>query len=161
MVNLENGETILRTGRVAWAAQGGARPGTLTVTNHALIFEGPIPRPTHPERPPGQRGPFTTVPGELRIGLWRCRNASTAPSGFGGNLDVELLQRHLFFQVDDVGAWAQTINAARAAAPPRPPNAGGGGPGPAGRGPPMPRCDYCGNLSPSGSTHCQSCGAPF
>jgi len=163
MVVLEGGEAALRSGKVVFFGQGtsgGSHPGTLTITNHALIFEGPIPKPAHPERPPGQRGPFTVEPGVLRVPLWRCKNASLAPSGFGGNLDVELLQRHLFFQVDDVTAWAQTINSARVAAPPPPPGVTGRGGGP-GRGPAMPRCQYCGNLSPAGSPRCASCGAPF
>src|SRR5208282_18622 len=91
MVELEPGETVLKTGPVRWVGREGERAGVLTLTNHALIFDGPVP-----PRPPGagmgggpmrrrawaaQRGagPPVLVPGTLRIALWRCRGAAAIP----------------------------------------------------------------------------------
>jgi hypothetical protein len=164
MVTLQSGETVLRSGQVAWLGQRGPRSGKLTLTNQALIFEGPIPRQRPGAGPGGRWGPAARplVQGELRIGLWRCKNATPSSGPRGPVLDVELLHRHLFFQVDNVPAWAQIITTARGSAPPAPPGALerlAGGPG--GTPASMPRCEYCGHLSPATATRCESCGAPF
>lgn len=102
------------------------------------------------------------VPGELRIGLWRCRQASVVHGPRGPVLEVELLARRLFFRTEDNEGWARAINQARASAPPPPPGAlvPGRVPGAFGRGA-MPRCEYCGHLSAATATKCESCGAPF
>ena len=39
MVLLQNGETPIRSGASVVLTQGGPRPGTLTVTNIAIVFE--------------------------------------------------------------------------------------------------------------------------
>jgi len=162
MVTLESGESVVRTGPVVWVGPPGPRPGTLSLTDRAIVFVGPIARPM----PPGSRwqpgGGPPAVPGELRIALWRCRNASEVRGPRGPVLEVQLLARRVFFRTEDVPGWVQAINRARASAPPHPPGALGGGAGrAAGRQAPMPRCDYCGHLSAAGSTKCESCGAPF
>ena len=100
------------------------------------------------------------APGVLRIAYWRCRDVKVRPGPEGNLLELDLLQRSPVFKVEEPDAWAAVIRQARASAPPPPPGAMGGGPMGPGRGP-MPRCDYCGNLSPAGSPKCTSCGAPF
>ena len=177
MPNLLAGESQLRTANVVWAGPEGPRPGTLTLTNQALIFEGPVPqgppgpRPGPFRGPPGRFGPPRgfgapgpgrpmLAPGVLRIPLWRCRQAVVRPGPEGNVLEVDLLQRSPIFRLPEPEAWAAAINQARATAPPPPPGAMGGGPGGPGRAP-MPRCEYCGNLSPTGSPKCTSCGASF
>ncbi len=160
MTALEPGETILRTGTVGWIGGEGTRSGTLSLTNRALIFEGPVPQGAPG---PGRRGsPPTFAPGVMRIGLWRCRNASVTTWQQSTVLDLELLQRHIYFQVDDPNAWSAEVNRARVTAPPPPPRvAERAGLNVAARGPAMTRCPFCGNASPAGSTRCASCGAPF
>lgn len=176
MVNLSPGESVQRTNPVTWITPGGPREGVLSLTNQGIIFEGPVPpqgpmgrgpmRPGMGMRgPPGgfrggmsPRGPPPLSEGVLRIPFWRCRNASVAASPQGTRLQLELLQRTLFFQTPEPEAWAASINQLRANAPPPPPGAMGGGMG--GRAP-QPRCDYCGNLSAVGATKCEHCGAPF
>jgi len=162
MVTLEAGEAVFRTGPVVWVGPAGPRPGTLSVTNHALVFEGPIPRPMRAGPWGGRPRTVTLVPGELRIALWRCRTAFTANGPRGPVLEVELLARRLFFRADDVEGWARAINQARATAPPAPEGALtrlGAPSGPVSSA--MPRCEFCGHLNAVGSTKCQSCGAPF
>jgi hypothetical protein len=163
MTTLQPGEAVLRSGQVAWLGQRGPRTGKLTVTNQALIFEGPIPRQRPGVGTGGRWGPGARplVAGELRIGLWRCKNATPSSGPRGAVLDVELLHRHIFFQVDDVSAWAQIIATARASAPPPPPGALERLSGPGGVSASLPRCEYCGHLSPASATRCESCGAPF
>lgn len=162
MVALEAGETIVRTGPVVWVGAAGPRPGTLSVTSHALVFEGPIPRPMQGGPPGAGRRPVTFVPGELRIALWRCRTASAANGPRGPLLEIELLARKLFFRADDVEGWVRSINGARATAPPAPEGALAGMRTPPGPGAgAMPRCEFCGHLNAAGSLKCQSCGAPF
>jgi hypothetical protein len=164
MVDLQPGETVLRSAAVVWVGGPGPRPGTLTLTNHAVIFEGPVP-----VGPPGGAapGPPTLEEGIRRIPLWRCRAARVSPGPAGPRLELDLLQRSIFFRMPDAPAWAAAINQAKAAAPPPPPGAlaGGGGASPAAavaaRRAAMPKCAYCGNLSPPMATHCKSCGAPF
>lgn len=174
MVQLQPGESIARSGPVRWiAAQGPERNGTLSVTNHALVFEGPMPwgapggrGPMMRPRPPmgrpggfgmrGGMGPGPMPPGVLRIPLWRCRGAAVLPGSGGPLLRVDLLQRQLTFAVEAPDQWVAAIEQARAQAPP-PPAALPGGPGRAS----LPRCEYCSLLSASGSTHCEHCGAPF
>jgi hypothetical protein len=158
MPNLDAGERVLKTGPVVWVTPQGGRSGVLSITDRAMIFEGPVPPPDPNRRPGAPRppGPVTLVQGQMRIGFWRCRNASVSGGAGGGMLDLELLRRHIFFQVADAPSWAAVINEARLHAPPGPPGAMGG-PG----GSRQPRCEFCGNLSPAGSTRCESCGAPF
>lgn len=178
---LESGESQILTAAVTWIGPPAPRQGTLTLTNQALIFEGPVPAGGgggggmgRPMMRPGFRGPMggmgprgfgggppPMVPGTLRIPLWRCRGASVvpAPQGGGNLLQVQLLSRVIAFNLPQPEAWAAAVVQARASAPPPPPGAmgPGGGPGPAA----MPRCDYCGRLSPAGSPKCANCGAPF
>jgi hypothetical protein len=160
MVTLEPGESVLRSGSVVWVGPPGPRPGTLTLTNHALVFEGPIPRPMRPGA--AMRAQLPPVPGELRIALWRCRGAANVNSPQGPVLEVELLHRSLFFRIEAIDAWVQEIGRARAGAPPPPPWAlkPEGAPTVRGRTA-MPRCDYCGHLNAPTATKCESCGAPF
>jgi hypothetical protein len=61
MVTLEPGETMLKTGPVRWVGREGERAGVLTLTNHALIFEGPVP-----QFPPGSG----MGPGPMRRRAW-------------------------------------------------------------------------------------------
>jgi hypothetical protein len=170
MVSLEAGESVIKSGSVRWVGREGERPGNLTLTNHALIFEGPIPQP-----PPGggagpgpmrrrawaaQRmaGPPTLVPGTLRIALWRCRGAAAIPGPSGPDLGVQLLQRSIVLRMPEADVWAAAIRQARASAPPPPPGIMGlGGPGV----PANLHCDYCGRASPPASLKCVNCGAPF
>lgn len=162
MVTLESGESVVHSGPVVWVGPSGPRQGTLSLTHRALIFEGPIPRPMRPGR--GWRPGAMAAPGELRIALWRCRGASSESGPRGQVLAVELLRRRLYFRAEDVAGWVRAINEARAHAPPAPPGAleaaAGGVVGASGRAR-MPRCEYCGHLSPASSTKCESCGAPF
>lgn len=181
MPQLQPGENQIRTASVTWVGPPAPRSGTLTLTNQALIWEGPIPpqgggmRPGGPMMRPGFRGPMGPMGrgpgwggprmmqnGTLRIGLWRCKGATVVPSPQGGGnlLQLQLLSRVLAFQLPEPEAWAASVTQARATAPPPPPGAMGGGPGGPG-GTAMPRCEYCDHLSPPGSTKCQSCGAPF
>jgi hypothetical protein len=167
-VELQPGETVIHSAQVVWLGGPGPRPGTLTLTNQALIFEGPVPT-----APPGANpnAPSVLAPGVRRIPLWRCREAKSSPGPAGGpRLELDLLQHSIFFRVPDPQAWATGVNQARANAPPAPPGAmaggGGGGGGTSGaaiaaRRAAMPRCEYCGNLSPPMATHCKSCGAPL
>jgi len=171
MVTLESGETVVKAGPVRWVGREGERAGVLTLTNHALIFEGPIP-----QQPPGAgmgpgpmrrrawaarpAGPPVLVPGTLRIPLWRCRGAAAIPGPSGAELGVQLLRRSFVLRTNEAEAWAPAIRTARASAPPPPPGMGGAGMG----GPGMAsnvHCDFCGRSSPPGSTRCTSCGAPF
>jgi hypothetical protein len=170
MVNLEAGESVVKAGPVRWVGREGERPGVLTLTNHALVFEGPVP-----ERPPGaglgpgpmrrrawaaQRGagPPVLVAGILRIPLWRCRGAAAIPGPSGSDLGIQLLQRSIVLRTTEADAWAPAIRKARASAPPPPPGMTGG----AGAGAPANlHCDYCGRLSPPASLKCVNCGAPF
>lgn len=165
MVALESGETVVRTGPVRWVGREGERPGVLTLTNLALIFEGPIPQfpPGGPPGPmrrrawAGRRGPPPNLaPGTLRIPLWRCRGAAAIPGPGGSDLGIELLQRSFLLRTTEADQWAPAIREARAHAPGPPPGARG-----AGGNPPDVHCDYCGRLSPPGSTKCTTCGAPF
>ena len=162
MVLLQSGETPMRSGPVVVQTQAGPRQGTLTVTNMALVFEanGAPPPPGDGWGPGG--GPGAN---EYRIGLWRVRQALGAKGPNGPVLQVNLLKRVLYLQVDDINAWAKAVNDAQAHAPPPPPEvaerramkqaAKMGAPA-------LPRrCSYCGRLSPAASTKCDSCGAPF
>lgn len=151
MVELFPGESVIRSGSVAWAGRPGIAPGTLTLTNRAMIYEGPLPA-----------GPA----GVRRIPLWRCRLARSSPGPAGGpRLELDLLQQSIYFRTPEADAWAQAINLARASAPPPPPGAGAG----AGGGVPniaaaraaMPKCAYCGGLNAPMATRCKSCGAPL
>jgi len=168
MVTLEAGETVIKSGPVRWVGREGERSGVLTLTNHALLFEGPIPQPP-PEAGPGpmgrrawvarRAGPPTLVPGTLRIPLWRCRGAASIPGPSENDLGVQLLRRSFLLRTTDADAWAPAIREARAHAPPPPP--GMMIPGVAGGASAPVHCDYCGRTSPAGSDRCQSCGAPF
>ncbi len=168
MVALEAGESVIKSGPVRWVGREGERPGVLTLTNHAIVFEGPVP-----QRPPGaamgpgpmrrrawagqpMAAPPVLVQGALRIPLWRCRGAASIPGPSGSDLGLQLLQRSILFRTNEADAWALAIRQARASAPPPPPGMMGRGGGPANR-----HCDYCGRLSPSRSVKCTSCGAPF
>lgn len=171
MVQLMPGETSLRSGSASLLGPQGPRPGTLTLTTQALVFEGPGGARGGGRRPGfgprfggrpgfGPRGPGGGgMAGVLRIPLWRCRNAAVANGPQATALELDLLSRQLFVQTDDAAGWAAAINQARATAPPPPPGAlaPGGGVGRA----QLPRCDYCGQLSSVNATHCESCGAPF
>jgi hypothetical protein len=161
MVLLQAGETPLRSGAVVVQTKTGPRQGTLTLTNMALVFEVAGAPP-----PPGDGWGPAGGPGgnEYRIGIWRVRQALGAKGPNGPILQVNLLSRVLYFQVDDIGAWASVIGEAQAHAPPPPQEvldrramkkAGAGAP------PPPRRCGYCGRLSPATSTKCDTCGAPF
>lgn len=169
MVALEAGESVIKTGPVRWVGREGERPGVLTLTNHALIFEGPIPQwPPGGGMAPGpmrrrawaaqRTGPPALAPGTLRIPLWRCRGAAAIPGPAGSELGVQLLQRSFVLRTAEADAWAPAIRQARASAPPPPPGFGG-----LGRlgGAANLHCDYCGHSSPAGSTRCRACGAPF
>jgi len=163
MVTLEPGESVVKTGPVRWVGREGERPGVLTLTNHALIFEGPIPQFTPgggmgpgPMRRWARAGPPPLAPGTLRIPLWRCRGAAAIPGPSGSELGVQLLRRSFLLRTNEAEAWAAAIRTARASAPPPPPGMMGVG----GRAAPV-HCDYCGRSSPPGSTRCTSCGAPF
>ena len=86
----------------------------------------------------------------------------------GPRLELDLLQRSIYFHTPEAAAWAAGINQARASAPPPPPGMGaGGGPPPgspaaiAARRAAMPKCAYCGNINGPMATHCKSCGAPL
>lgn len=166
MVTLEDGESVIKTGPVRWVGREGERPGVLTLTNHALIFEGPVPQfPPGAGAGPGpmrrgawaapRRGPPALVPGTLRIPLWRFRGAAAIPGPSGSDLGIQLLQRSFVLRTNEAEVWAPAIRQARASAPPPPPGVMGGG-----RRPNL-HCDYCGRLSPPGSTKCTTCGAPF
>jgi hypothetical protein len=166
MVTLEQGESVIKSGPVRWVGREGERPGTLTLTNHAFIFEGPLPQaaPGAGAGPGGMRrrawaaprtGPPPLVPGTLRIPLWRFRGAAAIPGPSGSDLGIQLLQRSFMLRTNDAEAWALAIRQARASAPPPPPGVMG-----AGRMANL-HCDYCGRSSPPGSTKCHTCGAPF
>jgi hypothetical protein len=158
MVLLQSGETPIRSGPVVVQTQAGPRPGTLTLTNVALVFEaaGAPPPPGEGWGPPG--GPGAN---EYRIGLWRVRQALGAKGPAGPVLQVNLLARVLYLRIDDIPGWAASVSEAQAHAPPPPPDVQArralkkGGPAP------PTRCSYCGRLSPAGSIKCVSCGAPF
>jgi hypothetical protein len=163
--------SAIKSGPVAFLGPRGARPGNLTLTAQDLIFDGPMPRGPPMGRPGmggrfggrpgmGPRGPGPMEEGELRIPLWRCRQATSRPGPQGPVLELQLLSRVVAFGTNDADAWAAAINQARANAPPPPPGAMGGGPG-AAAAPPMRRCEYCGRLSPANLAKCENCGAPF
>ena len=153
MVILEPGEVVRRSGAVVWVGPRGPRSGTLTLTNHALLFDSAASPVA------GTTGPGA---GEVRIPLWRCRGASLVRGPRGGAaLEVELLARRLVFRTDDIEGWAGAIREARATAPPAPPGAAAGVGGPGGARGALRRCDYCGHLSPSAVPKCATCGAPF
>jgi len=158
MVLLQSGETPLRSGPAVVYTQGGPRPGTLTVTNQAIVFETSGAPPPNGEGWGAGGGPGRN---EYRIGLYRVRQALGAKGPNGPVLQVNLLARVLYIGVDDIPAWAATLTAAQAHAPPPPPEDAArramrkGGPAP-----PI-RCGYCTRLSPAGSIKCVSCGAPF
>jgi len=167
MVALEAGEVVIKTGPVRWAGREGERPGVLTLTNHALIFEGPVPqfgrgggRGAGPMRgrawAASGAGPPPLAPGTLRIPLWRCRGAAAIPGPSGSDLGIQLLRRSFLLRSSEADAWAPAIRQARASAPPPPPGMLGTG----GAGTPL-HCEYCGRPSPAGSTRCSSCGAPL
>ncbi len=164
MVELQPGETVIRSAQVVWVGGPGPRPGTLTLTNRAVIFEGPVP--VGPPGAPGA-GPPTLEEGIRRIPLWRCRAARVSPGPAGLRLELDLLQRSIFFRTPDPQGWAAAVNQAKATAPPPPPGAGAGPTGPptgaviAARRAAMPKCAYCGNLNAPMATHCKSCGAPL
>lgn len=167
MVTLEPGESIIKAGPVRWLGREGERPGTLTLTNHALIFEGPVPQPP-PGRPmgpgpmrrrawgPARGGPPALVQGTLRIPLWRCRGAAAIPGPAGSDLGVQLLRRSFVLRTNEADSWAPAIRSARDSAPPPPPGMMGFAGAPTNL-----HCDYCGRASPPGSLKCTSCGAPF
>jgi hypothetical protein len=158
MVFLQSGETPLRSGPAVVMTQAGPRPGTLTVTNFAIVFEtSGAPPPNGEGWGPGG-GPAGN---EYRIGLWRVRQALGAKGPSGPVLQVNLLARVLYFQIDDIAGWAAVLTQAQAHAPPRPPEDAAKRAQRKGLPPPPVRCQYCGQLSPPGSTKCQSCGAPF
>jgi hypothetical protein len=162
MATLEAGEAVLRAGNVTWVGPPGPRPGRLSVTNHALLFEGPIARRPRPGEAGFGMGRPMVEPGELRIPLWRCRSATVATGPRGPVLEVDLLARRVFFRCEDAASWATAINRARASAPPVPPGAleRAGRMG-APTGPAPVRCDYCAHLSAPTATKCETCGAPF
>jgi hypothetical protein len=158
MVLLQSGETPIRSGAAVVQTQAGPRQGMLTLTNQAIVFEvnGAPPPPGDGWGPGG--GPGSN---EHRIGLWRVRQALGAKGPNGPVLQVNLLARVLYIQVDDIPGWAAALTEAQMHAPPPPPEVAArramkkGGPAP------PTRCSYCGRLSPAGSTKCTSCGAPF
>ena len=164
MVDLQPGETVLRSAAVVWVGGPGPRPGTLTLTNRAVIFEGPVPA-----RPPRGAAPGSPAleDGIRRIPLWRCRAARVSMGPAGARLELDILQRSIFFRTPEAPAWAAAVNQARALAPPPPPGAATGGAGTppaasvAARRAAMPKCAYCGNLNPPMATHCKSCSAPL
>ena len=167
MVALESGEAVIKTGPVRWVGREGERPGLLTLTNHALIFEGPVPQfgPGGGMGPGPMRrrawaapgaGPPPLAPGTLRIPLWRCRGAASIPGPSGNDLGIQLLRRSFLLRTTEADSWAPAIRQARASAPPPPPGMMGAG------GPRQPiHCDYCGRSNPAGSGRCTSCGAPL
>ncbi|HXQ48821.1 MAG TPA: hypothetical protein VN842_03465 [Thermoplasmata archaeon] len=158
MVLFQSGETPIRSGAAVVLTQAGPRPGTLTLTNVAIVFEttGAPPPPGEGWGSPGGAGA-----NEYRIGLWRVRQALGVKGPNGPVLQVNLLARVLSFQVDDIPGWAAVLTEARAHAPPPPADVQArramkkGGPAP------PTRCAFCSQLSPAGSTKCASCGAPF
>ncbi|MGA8275300.1 MAG: hypothetical protein WB789_01525 [Thermoplasmata archaeon] len=158
MVLLQSGETPIRSGASVVLTQGGPRPGTLTVTNVAIVFEASGAPPPQGE---GWGLPGGPSANEYRIGLWRFRQALGAKGPNGPVLQVNLLSRVLYIQVDDISGWVATLSEAKAHAPPPPPDVQArralkkGGPAP------PTRCSYCTRLSPAGSIKCVSCGAPF
>lgn len=158
MVLLRSGETPIVSGRAIVHTQAGPRAGTLTLTNLAIVFETPgaPPPPGDGWGPPG--GPSTN---EYRIGLWRVRQALGAKGPNGLILQVNLLARVLYIQVDDIPGWAAALTEALAHAPPPPPEVQARRAQRKGMPAPPTRCSYCGQLSPAGSTKCASCGAPF
>ena len=158
MVTLRNGETAIRSGSVVVYTKTGPCPGILTVTNHALVL---LVTGAPPPQGDGWGDPSGAANNEYRIGLQRVRQAVGGSGPSGPVLQVNLLVRVLYIQIDDIPGWAAAVNAARANAPPPSPNAGGGGPIRGGGAPRQPRCSYCGRLSPAGSIKCISCGAPF
>ena len=141
----------------------------MTLTDRALIFEGPVPwaagggGPIMRGRPGFVQPRFGPGPaaglhaGELRIPLWRCRGASAVPGPSGTGLNLQLLSRQVFFATNEAEAWSAAIEQARLLAPPAPPGALAGAGGRAA----MPRCEYCGQLSAATATKCEHCGAPF
>jgi hypothetical protein len=163
----------IKSGPVVLLGPRGARPGNLTLTAQDLVFDGPVPRgPPMMGRPGpggrfggrpgfGPRGPGAMEDGELRIPLWRCRQASSVPGPQGAALQLELLSRTLVLSTNDAAGWAAAINQARANAPPPPHGAMAGGAGGAPPVTPMRRCDYCARLSPANVPKCENCGAPF
>ena len=169
MVALETGESVIKTGPVRWVGREGERPGVLTLTNHALVFEGPVPQ--FPPSGAMESGPMRRrawaaqrmggapilAPGTLRIPLWRCRGAAAIPGPSGSDLGIQLLRRSILLRTGEAEVWAPAIRQARATAPPPPPGMDLGR-GPEGRD---LHCDYCGRRSPPGSTKCETCGAPF
>jgi hypothetical protein len=164
MVELNPGETVVHSGSVVWVGGGVPRPGTLTLTNHALLFEGPIP--VGPPGPPGS-GPPALQQGVRRIPLWRCRDAKVSPGPAGPRLELVLLEHSIFFRTPEHPQWAAAINQARATAPPPPPGMAGGGAAAnpaaaiAARRAALPKCTYCGTISGAMATKCESCGAPL
>lgn len=164
MVALEAGESVTKTGPVRWVGREGERPGVLTLTNHALVFEGPVPQLSPGgsmgggpmRRRAWGAGPPPLAPGTLRIPLWRCRGAAAIPGPSGSDLGVQLLRRSFLLRTHEADAWATAIRQARASAPPPPPGMLGSA-GPAA----SLHCDYCGRASPPGSPKCTTCGAPF
>jgi hypothetical protein len=165
MVELNPGEVVVRTSSVVWVGGPAPRPGVLTLTNRALIFDGPVPVGPPGGGPPApSAGPPQLEEGERRFPLWRCRGAKVSPGPAGMRLEIDLLQRVIFFRTADPGVWATAINQARATAPPPPPGTpgvGGGAPNVAARRAAMPRCAYCQNLNAPMATHCKTCGAPL
>jgi hypothetical protein len=164
VVDLQPGESVLHSSAVVWVGGPGPRPGTLTLTNRAILFEGPVPA-----GPPGGAGagPPAMEEGLRRIPLWRCRDAKVAAGPAGPRLELDLLQRSIFFRTPEAAAWAAAINQAKASAPPPPPGAGGGGmaagpgAGIAARRAAMPKCSYCDSINGPMATRCKSCGAPL
>jgi hypothetical protein len=158
MVLFQSGETPIRSGPAVVLTQAGPRPGTLTLTNVAIVFETAGAPP-----PPGEGWGSPGGPGgnEYRIGLWRVRQSLGAKGPHGPVLQVNLLARVLSFQVDDIPGWAAVLTEAQTHAPPPPAEVQArramkkGGPAP------PTRCSFCSRLSPAGSTKCASCGAPF
>ncbi|HTT34505.1 MAG TPA: hypothetical protein VMH78_01350 [Thermoplasmata archaeon] len=178
MPNLLPGEAVLRSGPAVWVGPPMERAGGLTVTNQAIVFEaegGGGPMMARPGRPmfggPPRRRPGwgprgggggrPGFPGELRIPLWRCRSAAATQGPRGPVLEIELLSRRIALATPDAAAFATAITAARANAPPPPPGFGPGGGGAAVDRSQMPKCDYCGHLSPVAATRCETCGAPL
>ncbi len=158
MVLLQSGEAPFRSGAAVVQTGAGPRPGTLTVTNQAIVFESSGAPPPQGEGWGKGGGPAGN---EYRIGLYRVRQALGAKGPGGPVLQVNLISRVLYIQVDDIPGWAAVVSEAQSHAPPPPPDVEArkamkkGGPAP-----PL-RCGYCTQLSPAGSTKCTSCGASF
>jgi ribosomal protein L40E len=165
MAQLFPGEVVVRTSPATWVGVPTPRQGTLTLTNRALIFDGPVPvQPPGGGPPAPSAGPPQLEEGERRFPLWRCQGAKVSPGQVGPRLEVDLLQRVVFFRTAEPQQWASAINQARASAPPAPPGAvgtPGGAPSLEARRAAMPKCAYCGNLNPPMATHCKTCGAPL